>query len=215
MTLALWSGVVMLPSLLCACRQNRNLASSDSVYRVLPHQIPLDDEFTYDDEQRITAIDLSMVPEPIRLREQKPIVHWKMTLQEVIFHALSNAKVIRQGGQFLSPNSSLLRSPEGVPTVYDQAIQSTGVLFGQRGVQAALSEFDTQFTTRMLWGNSSTIQNFNQLGIGQGGTLREDTAQFQASLQRSLLSGGQFGLSHSWNYTQNNASRLFPSAFDG
>ena len=217
MTLALWCVVAMLPALLCACRQSRNLIDPSEAYHIRPGQIPLDDELTYADEHRISAIDLSMVPEPPRLRSRKPIVHWDMTLQEVIFHALANAKVIRQGGQFLSPNNSLLRSPEGIPTVYDQVIQSTGVLFGQRGEQAALSEFDAQFTTRMLWGNSSTIQNnrFNN-GISQGGTLNEDTAQFSANLQRSLYSGGQFGLSHSWNYSANNGpGRLFPSAYEG
>ncbi len=213
--LALWCVVALLPALLCACRQHRNLAAFDPVYDILPGQIHLDDEFLDADNSHISTIDVAAVPEPTRLRDRKPMVPWDMTLQEVIFHALSNSTVIRQGGQFLSPNNTLLRSPDGMPTVYDQMIQSTGVLFGQRGEQAALSEFDSQFTTRMLWGNSSTIQNFNQLGIAAGNTLNEDTAQFQASLQKSLYSGGQLGLSKSWNYSASNASRLFPSAYEG
>ena len=213
--LALWCGVALLPALLCACRQNRNLAHFDPVYDILPGHIRLDEALDVADDTHITTIDVSQVPEPTRLRDRLPIVHWDMTLQEVIFHALTNSTVIRQGGQFLSPNNSLLRSPEGMPSVYDQVIQSTGVLFGQRGEQAALSEFDSQFTTRMLWGNNSTIQNFAQLGLPEGSTLTEDTAQFQSSLQKSLYSGGQFGLSHSWNYSANNSNRLFPSVYDG
>ena len=114
-----------------------------------PRQIQFDEDLTNRSE-RISAIDFAMAPEPPLLINRKEIVHWDMSLQDVIFHALANSKVIRQGGQFLSPNNSLLRSPEGVPTVYDRAIQSTGVLFGQRGEQAALSEFDAQFNTRML-----------------------------------------------------------------
>ena len=213
--LALWCVVALLPALLCACRQHRNLAAFDPVYDILPGQIHLDDEILDADTSHISTIDVAAVPEPTRLRDRKPMVPWDMTLQEVIFHALTNSTVIRQGGQFLSPNNTLLRSPDGMPTVYDQMIQSSGVLFGQRGEEAALSEFDSQFTTRMLWGNSSTVQNFNQLGIAAGNTLNEDTAQFQASLQKALYTGGQFGLSQSWNYSASNASRLFPSVYEG
>jgi len=213
----------MLPVLLCACHQNQKLVHDDPAYHVTPRAFHFDDEqisadeLTRGDEQRITTVNYSMAPEPIRLRDRQPLVHWDMTLQEVIFHSLANSKIIRQGGQFLSPNNSLLRSPEGTPTIYDQAIQSTGVLFGQRGEQAALSEFDTQFTTRFLWGNSSTIQNNRNTGLQAGTALIEDTGQFQSSLQKSLFSGGQVGLSHSWNYSSNNntVGRLFPSAYEG
>jgi len=220
----------MLPVWLCACRQNRNLAEDDPAYHVTPSRIRFDDELAYQDDldldgdltsadsQRITTINYALAPEPMRLKDRQEIVRWNMTLQEVIFHALANSKVIRQGGgQFLSPNNSLLRSPEGVPTIYDQAIHASGVLFGQRGEQAAMSEFDAQFTTRFIWGNSSTIQNSRNTGLVAGTTLNEDSGQFQSSLQKSLYSGGQLGLSHSWNYSSNNNTlgRLFPSAYDG
>ena len=146
--LALCCAALILPVSLCACRQNQSLVEDDATYRVTPSRIRFDENLTYDqdltidddltlaDAARITTINYTMAPEPIRLRDRKEIIKWEMTLQEVIFHALSNSKVIRQGGgQFLSPNNGLLRSPESVPTVYDQAIQSTGVLFGQRGEQ--------------------------------------------------------------------------------
>ena len=214
---ALWCAALTLPILLCACRRARNLVDdvADTAYRIRPAQIHFDDELTDADEQRISAINLAYVPEPTRLRDRKPVVYWDMTLQDVIYHSLTNTKILRLGGQFQSPNNSLLRSPEGVATTLDRAIQSTGVLFGQRGEQAALSEFDAQFTTRMLWGNSSAIQNNRNSGITPGGALTEDTAQFQSSLQKSLYSGGQIGLSHNWNYSANNIPRLFPSAYDG
>lgn len=219
MTLALWCAIVMLPFQLCACRRYRNLAESsgyDLSNSVIPSKIPT---YLHDVETSELGGPVSnamLAPEPTRLRSGKELIPWDMTLQEVVFHALSNANVIRQSGQFLSPNNSLLRSPEGIQTAYDTAIQSSGVLFGQRGYQAALSEFDTQFTTRMLWGNSSTVQNNTSGGLNGGETLAEDSAQFQAVLQRALLSGGQFGLSHTWNYSSNNqASRLFPSDYEG
>lgn len=157
-----------------------------------------------------------LAAEPPRLRSGKEMLPWDMTLQEAIFHALSNVDVIRQQGQFLNPNNALLRSPEGIQTAYDTAIQASGVLFGQRGYQAALSEFDTQFTTKMLWGDNAAIQNLSSSGITAGSALVENTAQFQAVLQRSLMSGGQVGVSHTWNYSSNNLnSRLFRSDYEG
>lgn len=219
MTLALWCAIVMLPLQLCACRRHRNLTESmgyENTYAVLPAHIP---EYEHDTETLAftgTVSNAILAPEPTRLRSNKELVPWDLTLQEVVFYALSNAQVIRQSGQFLSPNNALLRSPDGVPTAYDTAIQSSGVLFGQRGYQAALSEFDTQFTTRMLWGNSTTVQNNSSGGINGGDVLSEDSAQFQAVLQRALLTGGQFGLSHTWNYSSNRMpSRLFPSNYEG
>lgn len=215
--------LVLLPVLLCAC-QKYQLLVDDAPYQVIPESL----KHELDAAVRSELKDVETTPEfqltkyasaaePPRLKDRRVLDPWDMTLQEVIFQSLSNSKVIRSGGQFLSPNNALLRSPESVPTVYDQAIQSTGVLFGQRGVQAALSEFDAQFTTRMLWGNSSLLQNSRNTGIPAGTVLNEDSAQFQTSLQRALFSGGQFGLSHSWNYTSNNntAGRLFPSVYEG
>lgn len=211
----------MLPLCLTACRRQRNLAESmgyDLSKSVVPSAIP-----THDFDAESSAIQgpvsrAMYTPEPPRLRSDRELVPHDMTLQEVVFLALSNADVIRQRGQFLSPNNSLLRSPEGVTTAYDTAIQSSGVLFGQRGYEAALSEFDTQFTTRMIWGNSTTVQNTNSAGVRAGSVLSDDTAQFQAVMQRALLSGGQFGLSHTWNYSSNtmlSGTRMFPSVYEG
>ncbi len=228
--LALCCAALILPVSLCACRQNQTLVEDDGTYRVTPNRIRFDENLTYDkdltvdddltlaDAERITTINYTMAPEPVRMRDRKAVIKWEMTLQEVIFHALSNSKVIRQGGgQFLSPNNSLLRSPESVPTVFDLAIQSSGVLYGQRGEQAALSEFDAQFTTRFLYGSNSVIQNARFTGLPAGSALDETTGQFQTSLQKSLFSGGQIGLSNTWNYSSSNnvAGRLFPSVYEG
>lgn len=158
------------------------------------------------------------VDEPLRLRNRRDLDPWDLTLQETIFLALSHAEIIRQNGQFLSPQNPLLRSPDGVSSRFDPALQASGVLFGQRGVEAALSDFDTQFTTRTIWGSNEQIQNnvFTSGGLPAGATLSEDTAQFQAALQKHLATGGQIGVSNNWNYSSNNSlGRLFPSVYEG
>lgn len=200
------------------CRHLRPANYWESEYLQQSVASTLDDEFLYSQEEVLAPSSILMAQEPIRPASYEETTFREMTLQDVIFEALSHAQVIRQNGDFLSPGNPLLRSPESIASIYDQAIQESGVLFGQRGVHAALSEFDTQFTTRMLWGNSSQIQNnqFTSGGIPAGLPLVEDTTQFQAVLQKSLESGGQIGLSHNINYSSSNApGRLFPSVYDG
>ena len=91
-------------------------------------------------------------------------------------------------------------------------------LFGQRGVAAALSDFDTQFSTVAVWGRNELVQNnpFLSGGVVPGDTLVEETAFFQTQLQRNLRRGGQVSISHDWNYNgSNRRGILFPSVYTG
>jgi outer membrane protein TolC len=155
--------------------------------------------------------------EPRRLRDRTKDQVWDVTLQEAVHIALSHSDIIRSSGQFLSPGNPILANPGFAPSAYDVAIQESGVLFGQRGVEAALSEFDTQFTTTMTWGRNEQIQNnLFDIGIQPGQTLTQETANFNAALQKSLATGGIFSLTHQWDYEWDNVqSQLFPSVYTG
>ncbi|HUG91608.1 MAG TPA: TolC family protein, partial [Planctomycetaceae bacterium] len=53
-------------------------------------------------------------------------------------------------------------------------------------------------------------------GLAQGDTLTEDAAAFTSPLAKTMADGGQFAVSHNWNYSSNNApARLFPSVYTG
>ena len=140
-----------------------------------------------------------------------------VTLIEVIHLTLANSEVIRERGQFLAPQSSLLTNPEGLSSIYDPAIQETSTGFLNRGVEAALSDFDALFTTQMIWGRDERIQNnLFLLGGTPGQTLQQDTASFNAGLQKIFATGGQATFSHNVDYEYNNANgRLFPSVYTG
>jgi outer membrane protein TolC len=160
----------------------------------------------------------SFAVEPYRLRGKRVDDPWDVTLTEAIHIALKNSRIIRQSGAFLSPGNPIFNNPDFAPTAYDPAIQETGVLYGQRGPEAALSEFDAQFTTSMTWGTNRTIQNnlFTSGGLAPGDTLDEDTAAFNAALQKRLANGAQIAVLHNWEYSANNTSaRLFPSVYTG
>ncbi len=164
-----------------------------------------------------TSASSLLAMEPRRLRNLNKDDLWDMTLQEAVKTSLSNCRILRSSGQFLSPGNPILNNPQFAPSSYDIAIQETGILFGSRGVEAALAEFDTQFTTTMTWGSDERIQNnlFN-VGVQPGQTLTEDTAAFNASLQKQLATGGIIGLNHTWNYEWDNVSnQLFPSVYTG
>ncbi len=164
----------------------------------------------------VTPVNFAL--EPQRLRGSRVDEVWDMSLTEAVHLALKNSRIIRQSGAFLSPGNPLFGNPDFMPTSLDPAIQETGVLFGQRGVEAALADFDAQFTSSMTWGTNRTIQNnlFTSGGLQPGDTLDEDTANFSAGVQKRLANGAQIGVINTWDYSANNASaRLFPSVYTG
>jgi hypothetical protein len=141
-----------------------------------------------------------------------------LSLSDAIRTALHGCDLIRVKDGFSSPNNPIFSRPELIASYYDPAISSSEVLVGQRGAQAALSDFDTQFNTRILWGDNERIQNNRLLsgGVPPGETLNEGTATYQTELARNLVSGGRAGIVHDWSYNRSNrTSLLFPSAYEG
>jgi hypothetical protein len=170
-------------------------------------------EYPIEREKNETSADLFRAPRTITSLEdveQRPI-----RVEECIRIALSNAAILRDDQSFGSPGNPLMSNPSRVASVYDSAIQETGILFGNRGTEAALSDFDTIFTNSMQWGRSEDPQNSPNLGLPAGGVLVDETAQWQARLEKSLANSGTVAIEHDWNYSQNNNTRLFPSAYTG
>lgn len=162
---------------------------------------------------------------PRRIRQFRKDELWDMPLAEAIHLALvHNSRVVRDGSQFGGAGSvrpepgGLLANPAGVTSIYDPALQESGVLFGNRGVEAALADFDAQFNTSMIWSRSERVQNnrFSSGGLQAGNTLQEDRGEFTSRLEKQMAYGGLFGVQHDWTYTGNNApGRLFPSVYEG
>ena len=149
-----------------------------------------------------------------------------MTLAEAIRIGLSNNAIIRDVRAIANDvPSSVLTNPDGTPSVYDVAIQQSGFLFGNRGVEAALAEFDANFLTSMTWGRGELVQNTATTGLRQGSILVDETANFSSRIEKRMGDGSTFGVQHDWNYSLNNvpttnvlgnsANRLFASAYSG
>jgi len=141
---------------------------------------------------------------------------WDVTLAECLHLALSNNRVIRTASS-LEPFAGFVpRNLNQFASVYDPAIQESGVLFGGRGIEAALSDFDAQFSTSMLWGRNELLQNNPFVGGVLGGTLVQDSGVFNSELSKTFGYGGSFTVSHDWIYSSSNAgAQLFPSNYTG
>lgn len=181
----------------------------------MTHSVRLAAKPAATEEVAIEAIDSG---EPRRVRHPQQEELWPVTRADVMRMALERVAIIRDRGSFLSPGNSLLNNPEGTPSAFDSAIAESGGNGGGRGVDAALSDFDTTFAAGNLWGRNELIQNnrFLSGGLPPGATLTDETSQFTSRLERYLDSGGRVALSHNWNYSLNNApNRLFGSNYIG
>lgn len=167
-----------------------------------------------------TPDEVSFTDEPRRIRSQSKGEIWNISLEEAIHTALGNNEIIRDNGQFLSPGNRLLTNPDFVQSVYDPALQDTSTLFGQNGPEAALSEFDANFTTNMLWGRSEQLSettSFN--GIRQGDQQVTESGDFRAGLSKIFAEGSQFQVSHNVLYqgfnhgTGTGLDRVFNSVY--
>ncbi len=145
----------------------------------------------------------------------RPEDRWPLSLADALRLGLQNNTIIRQNAQFMSPNNPVMRSPDQVASVYDSVIQNAGVLFGSRGVDAALSDFDPRLTVTMKSGEDITVDNTTNLAP-PGQLLDNNYTQVQSRLEQSLLSGGVIALNQNWNYgLSNQPQQLFNSAYTG
>lgn len=151
---------------------------------------------------------------PRTVKDLTEVDAWDMSLMEAVHTAIANNKIIRtRAGE-----GTLLANPANSPSVYDPALRASGFLLGTRGVEAALADFDTQFSTSMLWGRNEQVSNalFTSGTLPAGFVSTSETGQFQSQLSKTIANGGNFSVAHNWNYLGSNSpGLLFPSTYTG
>ncbi len=158
--------------------------------------------------------------EPRRIRHMRKDRIWDLTLSEALHIALKNNKIIRTREQINFPRNPLVQNPDQIPSIFDPALQETGVLFGQRGVEAALSDFDAQFSTSLEWNHNAQVENNQGLTavpvINGLPTLIQDQGTFKARLDKTFADSSELSFINEWDYLQNNVTgNLFPSVYTG
>lgn len=164
------------------------------------------------DEDHQTDADLFVAPRSVTSLDD--VEERSITLEECLRMALSNSAIVREDTSFLSPANPLLANPERVPSVFDNAIQETGFLIGNRGAEAALSDFDPVLSSNLQAGRSEDVQNTANIGLNQGDVLQENSGQWITRLEKSFAHSGSFAVESNWSYSRNNQSRLFDSAYN-
>lgn len=150
----------------------------------------------YPNVDQPTPQEVAYSQRPRTIKEPTDDEIWELTLMQAVHIAITNNKMIRLRGD----GAMLLSNPTVSKSVYDPALGETGYLFGNRGVEAALADFDTQLAASTTWGNNATIQN--SFSTFQNNS---DTGQFATSLTKALATGGTFAVNHSWNYLSTNS----------
>ena len=116
-----------------------------------------------------------------------------MSLQEVMQYAMAHARVLQDLG------GTLLRTPESVSTTYDVAVVETDP---QYGPEAALSAFDAQLSSSLLF--QKNLQQFNNQQIGNNGFYEQTFDNFQAQITKQSVTGDQFTLQHTVDWDSDN-----------
>ncbi len=212
-----WASVVLSGGLLIGCSTSEKKLSyvGDTD---LQHYKDAVTSIDYPAVNQETPDEVSFTDEPRRIRNPRKDEIWNLGLEEALHTALANNEIIRDNGQFLSPGNRLLSNPDFVQSVYDPALQDTSTLFGQNGVEAALSEFDAQFTANILYGRSEQIRDTVGLrGFAAGEEQRDNAGDFRTRLSKIFGNGGELALQHNVLYQDVNKnlgdSGLFQSQF--
>jgi hypothetical protein len=214
-TALLLAVAILLPG--CAA-PNAHLQYLIGDEKTLSHYRDFATSIEYPIDEDPTPPDPELFKAPRSIRSLEEVAHRPITLDECVRMALSNAAIVREDASFGSPANALMSNPDRVASVYDSAIQQTGILFGNRGEEAALSDFDTLFTNNLQWGRSEDPQNSPGVGIAAGETLVDKTAQWSARIEKPLANSGTVSVQHDWNYSDSSIeppSRLFQSAYTG
>ncbi|MDG1895866.1 MAG: TolC family protein [Fuerstiella sp.] len=170
----------------------------------------------YPTETEPQASDPALFAAPRNIRSLDEVDSREVTLTECVRMALAKSTILRDNAVARGGQSQILVQPGGVTSVYEPALQATGFLFGNRGVEAALADFDALATTSITWGRDRVPQNAGTLGLASGQPQVLETAQYQTRLEKPLANGATLALQNDINYELNNrpaAVQAFPSSY--
>jgi outer membrane protein TolC len=170
----------------------------------LSHYVATVTELENPDVEQISLAEVTQARPPLTLSDAEFNNFRDMTLEECVSIALQNSKVIRNLGSLtqFTIADGLVGRTAGSMTVYDPAVFESDP---QYGVEAALSEFDAQFTTKVFWERTDRPQNaLPAYESIYPRLLRRDAGQFEAELSKRTAVGTTFAVKNETNYDANN-----------
>ena len=195
----------------------------------LSHYMDIATNIEYPDVHATPLEDVSAAQAPLTLANAENFQMWDLSLEEVVRLTLENSTVIRNlggrindGGQNISTTApeALTAGGGNAITTYDAALTesgyggNTGSQFSGTGVEAALSEFDAQLDSSLIWQKNDRPQNFGLAAAPDffNPLFRQDTGRYSTGITKTAANGSTFELRNNINYDQNNnGSRTQPS----
>ncbi|RIK79935.1 MAG: hypothetical protein DCC67_09940 [Planctomycetota bacterium] len=197
----------------------------------LSHYMDVATAIEYPDVNAPPLDEVQTTQAPLTLANAQNFQMWDLTLEEVTRITLENSQVIRQlggrindGGQNISTTTPETLTLQGAnaATTYDPALTesgyggNTGSQFSGTGVEAALSEFDAQLDSSILWQNNDRPQNFGLANTAISDffnpRFRQDIGRYTTGITKASATGSTFEFRNNINYDlNNNGSRTQPS----
>ena len=161
--------------------------------------------------ENVTARAVQLSGEPRSLQRNVDDEVREVTLHEMMLTALSHNEIIETSALGGIGSKAVLTNPAGVASVYDSAIQETGILFGRRGMDAALSDFDARLASSLILSGQDNRLNTAGLPVSSN-----DGGAFNTSLSKSLATGANVSVISNWSDSStNNPLNNYTSVYQG
>lgn len=169
----------------------------------LSHYLATATEMEMPDIERVALEEVTQARAPLTLSDMEFTQFRDAKLEDCVNYALKNSKVIRNLGSLtqFTIADGLVGRTAGSITVYDPSIFETDPQFG---VEAALSEFDAQFTTNVFWEKTDRPQNSRFQSLTNN-LFQRDVGQFDAGITKRTAPGTTFSVRNQTIYDANNS----------
>lgn len=141
-----------------------------------------------------SATESELAPHTLTKAKFEDFVYRDISLDEAVQTALANSTVMRDLG------ARVLTAPQGSATIYDPALTQINPGFGE---EAALSAFDAQWATGVIFNRSERSFNNRFLGLGAN-SAGNNNAAFQMEVSKIAAAGTSVALRNVVDYNRTN-----------
>ncbi len=196
----------------------------------LNHFVDQATSIEYPDLETRTLDEVEQSLAPITVKDPDFQTYRDLTLEEAVGYALQNGKVFRgygtpslQGTRVSPGVDNLVNGIAAAGTIYDVAIRESEpgfigtpgqianpgsvttntALDGNQGVEAALADFDAQFTSTLSWLNSDEPRNTTSINPNTPLVFQQDQVQWNTEIAKKSANGTQLFFRNISTYTDN------------
>ena len=183
----------------------------------LSHYVDVSTDIEYPDVEEPLLDEVTQAQRPLSIKNMDDYEIWDLSLEEATRITLCNSNVMRQLGGRVVTNapdtiSRTLVNSSAITTTYDPALvetgngQSFGSSFDGLGVESALSEFDAQLESSVLWQRNDQPVNFDPSSFGSflAQDFQQDVGNFNMAVTKTSADGSSWGFQNTTAYDSNN-----------